>query len=364
MTHSIYLNTINGQRLALIENWQSLTYQRMVNASSNATIVVPADNIDLRNVSRDTVIDIYRLAGNTERLATDTRWLVRSIKKWRDAKRVSYVELGCKSVNSILNRRNVAANAGTANARKTAAADDMLRAIAREQLGASASSDRSWASLITIGADLGLAPSQTKEFAWRKVEKTMQEIALASMAAGTGLYFDVIWNGQSYEFIVAIGQRGTDRSRSGFVPAEVSEERGNLSEPTLIIDYEDEVTAVTAIGAGVGNLRLTTVATDTTRINASPFGRIESVINANADSSSLLTAEANAALRDGRPKRLFTGKLLDTSSFAYERDWFWGDKITATYDGQTFDCSIDAIQVSVSGNKETIAAGLRAEDIL
>jgi hypothetical protein len=76
----------------------------------------------------------------------------------------------------------------------------------------------------------------------------------------------------------------------------------------------------------------------------------------------VLQSAGHAALRDGRPKKLLTATIQNTTGARYGRDWFYGDKLTASVDDDQFDCGIDAVAVSVQGGKETVKANLRGEN--
>ncbi len=79
------------------------------------------------------------------------------------------------------------------------------------------------------------------------------------------------------------------------------------------------------------------------------------------DSAGGLTGEANAAVRNGRPRTIFRGKLLDTQDTRYGVHWAWGDFVTAQYQGYQIDCRVDAVTVTVKpgDSYETVEALLR-----
>lgn len=366
-TYSVYLADPFGVRLAVLDSWTSLVYSRAVNAPSLLTLEMPAAELDWRWLRRDLRLEVWRsLDGGPEYLDTETVWLLRGRRTWQTKQRTTMLQLRAKPAICLLDRRIIAAAAGSAQSQKTGAADNVLKAFVREQLGASAISvARRWDALLAVASDTGLAPTTYKAAAWRNLLKTLQEVALASTTSGTPLFFDVIspYAG-ALEFRTYVQTRGIDHSFSGIRPVVVSPERDNLVEPSIDEDWNDEATYIYAAGQGQDDLRLIVPASDTARIGASPFGRIERFVNASqAETSALLQQEANAALRDARPRRNFAGKLQDTEGTRYGRDWAWGDRIMAEYNGEQWTCRVDAIQVSVKDGRETISAALRAEDI-
>jgi hypothetical protein len=117
-------------------------------------------------------------------------------------------------------------------------------------------------------------------------------------------------------------------------------------------------------GAGQGINRAVSSARDLTLIGLSPFGQREKFIElTNTADTTTLSNEAEAELRAGRPRLSYTGKILDTPDTQYGVHWGWGDYVTVQDFGQSFDCRIEAITVSVtpSQNYETIEAWLRSE---
>ena len=70
-------------------------------------------------------------------------------------------------------------------------------------------------------------------------------------------------------------------------------------------------------------------------------------------------------LRAGRPFISIDARLLSTQNSLYGRDWGWGDYLSLQSGfGFTIDSRVDAIQVSVTRDREQIDAVLRGEQFL
>lgn len=70
---------------------------------------------------------------------------------------------------------------------------------------------------------------------------------------------------------------------------------------------------------------------------------------------------AKAGLRENRPKRILQAKLVNIpGTTEYGVHWGFGDLLTVEFDGETINCSVDAIQIEVSSSEEQITATLRA----
>lgn len=113
--------------------------------------------------------------------------------------------LVCEDAMSLLRQRVVAYANGTGQAAKTLQADDMLKALVRENF----TGDRAVTNFM-VQANKSLAPTISKEdMAWRTLLIICQEIAQASAENGTPLYFDIVADiGRNLEFRTYIGQRG------------------------------------------------------------------------------------------------------------------------------------------------------------
>ena len=97
---------------------------------------------------------------------------------------------------------------------------------------------------------------------------------------------------------------------------------------------------------------------DTTRSGASVFNRREAFISATeCVTAAGVEDKAYELLNRGRPTITFSGRLTDTKSARFGRDWFFGDLVGATYVGRQFNVLVNAVTVKVDENgAETIDA--------
>lgn len=273
-------------------------------------------------------------------------------------------------LNSLLNRRIVAYAAASAQAQKTGAADNLIKAIVRENLGSSAIAARDLsASGFTVQADVSLGTSLSKGFSWRNLLLVLQEIADASHSTeATSVYFGIVpLNlGWDCEFRTNIQQWGNDhRFQTGTQGAVIfSLELGNISDASRQREYRNELNYAYAGGQGEESARIIQEASDTVRIGSSPFNRREIFVDARglADTASVL-AEAQAAVRSGRPRNFFSGNITNIGQYIYGRDYFHGDYVSAFYLGELIDCRIETVQVRISGGgDEQVSFTLRSEN--
>jgi hypothetical protein len=368
--YSVYLSTPTGQRLADASAFMKLEYARTVNAIGSLTLTLPGNFPTSAIVAPDGRIEVWRrVDGGREYLDTDTVWFIQSVQYSISDAGERVIVVSADSGLFLLKEpgRFVSAYAGSAAASKTAAADNMLKAIVREQAGASASAARSLSQYLSVQADSGAAPSISKAFSWRPVLPVLQEIAQSSFEAGTYLAFDVVSpTPDTLEFQTFTGQRGIDhRFPNGVNPVLLGPDMGNMAQTTLTYDWRDEVSSATAGGSGEGSARLTASYTDSVRAAASPFRLREAFVQAtNTTGSTTLSNEAQAAVRAGRPRVLLQGKIASTPDTQYGVHWQWGDFVTIQAFGIQLDARIDAISVSVTPDSEGIEAVVRSETFL
>lgn len=368
-SYSCYLCDSFGVRLADASNFLTLEYSRVVNNVSTAKLTLPGNFNTQYIVNPDGRLEIWRkLDSGREYLDTDTVWLIKKVSQKIEASGLTSIVIEADTPLCVLREpgRFINYYAGTSQAQYVAAAaDDQIKQVARENIGASALGSRNISSLISIDPNLGLGASVAKSFAWRDCLKVMQEFAAASTTAGVYVAFDIVCtSAQAMTLRTFTQQRGVDhRFPGGINPVLISPELGNLGEVVFSQDYRDEITWVTAGGKGEGTGRLIANVQDTTRQGVSPLGLREYFQDATQYTTSTgLSAEADAVLRNGRVKTLFQGRLIDMPDSRYGVHWAWGDYVTAQAFGRLIDCRIEAVSVSVKpgAGYERVDAWLRA----
>jgi hypothetical protein len=362
--YQIIISDPEGSPLADASRFVALSYPRAVNMWSTMTLTLPSTFPQQYLRIPDGRIEIWRRGPSGMVLDTETTWLIKAPEWDRDEAGRETITIEADTPLCILKEPGhfVDWAATTSQAEKTDFADDMLKAIAAENIGDSAGALRDLSAYISIAPDASLAPSLSKAFAWRDVLKTMQEIANASAEAGTYLAFDIVAPTQdTFEFRTYTGWRGVDhRFPNGINPVIIGPAFGNMGECRLRTDYRNEITYAKAGGRGDGINRLLGEAQDDARIGLSPFGRRETFVNATQYTTTTgLDAEAEAVVRNGRPRSILQGTLLSVPGCQYGVHWGWGDFVTVQAFGQSLDCRIDAVTVTVAQGKETIKAVLR-----
>lgn len=318
--------------------------------------------IEPRALGRDGLITVQRaINGAPAYLEGERAWLIRKVTRLVGAQGVRSTRIVAVDGNDLLRRRIVDYDADTAETDKTDLADDLMKAIVRENFVSATDTTRNLSSsLFGVDADVSAAPSLSKAFTRREVLAVLQELAEAATLAGTYTTFEVVWTGSLFQFRTFTGQRGVDHSGSDRVllgPA-----YGNLTDVEDSDDASEETTRVIAGGQGEGADREVARADDTARQGASPYNLIEEFTNQNntADATQLAD-EADSLLQLRRPRRVISGTFVDTPGAQYGRHFGYGDLVVAEVNGASVTCRVDAVHIGVRGGREAVDIRLRSE---
>jgi hypothetical protein len=373
VSYTIWIYDALGRGLAPVDNFvdangASFVYQRAVNNIGVLTLNLPRQYEKLfDNPARwvDYRLGVWRRIDNgLEYLDTDTIYFVRKVKK-RIIGGVRTFVVTAYSAIELLKRRHVAANAETAAAKKTDNIDDMMKAIVREQLGASAAGIRNISTYLSVEPDASAGTSITKAFSRDMVLNVLQDLAQHSGTTATPIFFDIVAPTPStLEFRTRANQWGEDRSTSSTINKAVilSPDDDTLTDIEIEYDYSNEANYIYVGGSGQESNRVVEPVFDSTRYSLTPLNLRELFVSyTNSNVAAVLQSVGYAALRDARPKKTFTASVQDAPSARYGKHWFFGDTLTTVVDADYTDVRVDAIQVSMQAGKETIQAKLRAE---
>ena len=371
-TYELQLQSSNAETLAVLggpgtdtAGVLGLSYTRAVNTVGSLTLTLPP-SAPLAFLQRDGRILVYRsLPGVPPALDMEAVWLIVGITRQLEESGEQVIVVKAVDAVDLLRRRIVAYAAGGSETVKTGNADDFIKQVVRENLGSGATdaTRRLPTSLFGVANNTSQAPSISKAFSRRNVLDVCRELADSSTQAGTYLAFDVVWSGAALELRTYTQWRGVDhRFPGGTNPVILSADTGSLLSVSYSLDYGDEVTYAYAGGQGEGEDRAVGTATDAVRATLSPFARIEQWVDArNTDDGATLVDEADAAVREGRPRIVFEGTVNANAPGAmYGRDYGFGDVVTAQAFGVNVDCRIDAVSVEVTSESERVGIVARS----
>ncbi len=258
-----------------------LRYRRVINGVGTFLRQQPLDSIEWGRCMRNARLEIWRSVGSGPLvLDTETIWLLRRRRKLLTPRHERLIELRAFDLNALLGWRDVVYFSQSPQADKTGPADDLMKAVVRENLGelaTDAARDLSGAAF-SVAADLGLGATTPLAFSYRKVLPVLQDFSDASARQGVPILFDVVaTTPRTFEFRTYRTARGADLSNR----VTLSPEFGNLTDVDLDEDWTNEATYVYAAGRGLTNNRQVQPAGDDARAAAGGlFGRIERVISA------------------------------------------------------------------------------------
>lgn len=360
-----------------IDDWTSIEAAYSVNAIGAVVLSLPP-RYPLSLLRRDSRLWIERQAvtGGMWKTLGERLWLLRR-KGLKLSQSGEYsLRVVAYDANYILDAPIVAYAAGTDFSDKSEAADDMMKAIIRENLGGLATDTaRDLSAYITVAANNSSAPVIDKGFAWQNVLKVLQDIAKTSAQLGTYLAFDLVaTNPSSLIFKTYINQRGVDRRHpetSSVTRPSVTLGAENLASIEYDFDATNERTYAYAGGAGEEADRLIAEASDETRMAISPFNRREVFRDVrNIDDEAQLEDEAEAAVRAGLPVETYSGVYVESNKI-FGKDFDFGDYVTVdlrntgmtTFTGPTVDCRIDTVKIVASQGDEKIDLKFRSEGV-
>ncbi|NJN65458.1 MAG: hypothetical protein HC884_01475 [Chloroflexaceae bacterium] len=382
--YSIWLSSPTGERVAVLDRFVRLEYRRRVNDPGfgvglfgrvsypfTLTLALPSLPPSLvRLFQRDYRLEVWRsVDGGLLELDTETVWFISQVVRRVMSKGERVLIVYAEPAISLLSRRVVAFAAGSVQAQKSGPADNLMRAIVRENFGSESGAGRdvsAWLTVPPAGEDRSAGATLSKAFAWRNVLTVLQELAEASAEAGGPIFFDVVApTPATLRFETYAQVRGTDHSRSnsrGMEPVVLSVEMGTLTDVVRSVEWREEVTAVYVAGQGARAAREVVEVTDTARAALVPFGRRETLHDARQVAVTTgLTDEGHARLQAGQPADTFSARVVSRPAALYGVHWRFGDRVTAEFGGEVMTCRVEQVQVSVTRDGEKVTADLVLE---
>ena len=259
------------------------------------------------------------------------------------------VSLKGPDLNELPSRRIVAYEAGSSEADKNDLVDDMIKELARENMGASATdTDRDMSSYgLIVATDTSAGPTVKKAFAWRELTRVITDVVGAGKEAGT----EVLWQIEPLGLASAVlktwaGYRADRTYPSGGPALEFSEARGNLLEPVYTEDWSQEANYCYAGGAGKEDERTVVEVEGSEASN--PLARREIFTNASAQGTdtTALTDVGNSKLQEAGPIRGFTGTLRESPGQIYGIHWRLGDLVTARHLTRPYTVMVRTVSIA------------------
>jgi hypothetical protein len=349
---------VNGNLTAIFDSWNSIYYNKRVNDFGYHTISIDGQDSRKELFGDDCFIQVLR---SHPELGID--WYEEYLAFHRseqdqvtDRGDFIFSSFG-RGMEDLLHRRAVLYPSGTGGTDKAGPADDVMKNIVRENVGANAlianARIRDGVTLgFSVAPNLSQAPNWEGAFAFRNVLEVLQDIVKAVQ-----FDFSVVWlGGQSFEFRTHYPRIGSDRSGAGTAPATVfALDRANMLSPYATRSRTEEVNVVIVLGQGEETNREFVVREDTAARLISPWNTVEKTHDArNTDTVAGLQAVGDAQLKEQAATRHISFQVIESEATLYGRDFFLGDLILANFSGLTETKKIVGIENTISNGRENI----------
>ncbi len=361
-----YFIKIKDQRnnpVIFIDNFYSLELNRNEMGIGSLYVDIPLKEYGNIDFAIDWRIEVYRKSGTGDvALVGDTQWMIKLVRRKVDEQNKQLLHILAYDPIYILSKYIVAYVAGTPQALKeNMPADDMIKAIARENLGALATDpDRDLSHWLVIEDDKGLAPKITMDdFSFQQVLPILTKICEKSSANGTYLTFDIVYDSEIEKLVLKTytGQRGANRGQESFSPLYLSHHTdyanimgGGTNYASTELDASDEATYIYSGRQAADINALFAVVANQSAINESPFGRREDFITTGESvEKDDVIAEAYSWLQHKYRKVFMNTHVQNNTDMRYGIDYGFGDLVAFRYLGESFDIHLDGIKISVDG---------------
>lgn len=357
--YNLILTEPNGEKIEHFVGFSSLSYGRILNDKGSFSVVFPATLFPRVYFAVNRRLEIWRRIPGTQRWHVPFTGLLQVLDQY-NAGKGEVIEFGGYDLIDILDTRIVDADAGSAAASLTDNADDAMKTYVTNALGSGAVAARSRSAYLAIQESTGKGPTISIPESNARLLKALQDCAANAFSKGTPVYFDVVPTASNLQFRTYVNQLGKDVTDS----VTLSLEAGTLKNPRLRQDWRHEVTYVYAGGRGTKGQRKVVEGEDATRSGASIWSRRETFISAgyvdpeNMDQQ--LDSVVDQGLYRGRPRREFTGEIVDQPDNRFGVHWDFGYKLMAEYAAESYVCDVSAYHINVKGSgKEDIQAKIR-----
>jgi hypothetical protein len=279
-----------------------------------------------------------------------------------------YIDITAYDYNILLDNRLVAYRGETSQTVKDDTADNIMKALVRENIGSSSTTDYDGNAITTrnytglqVDSDTSSGPTLTMTgIEWQSVLSVLQEAQAASAVAGLETYFGMIPNGTNGppRFRTAVTLWGKDLANSVFF----SSSNGTLLNPSIVYQWRNAA-SVAYVGESGEPAERTINTVNSSNISVSGDTRREVWVNGgridpeSGDITTQLRLMARNELARQRPYLLQSGAILSNRRAPYKfsygnvQGWDLGDSVTCVIDTSgritRFVAVIRAVQVTM-----------------
>lgn len=349
----LWLCNGTGLRLAYLTDWSGLTCTVLHPISSVGSLVI--------RVPRR-YEDLIAVGGMVEVWVTPLPWRVPvhlgTFIIEKIAKALYDIQISATHTTQLLKFRIVIDAQDTAGAKKTGAADDIIKAFAREQIATlTSAASRNLNNFIpfSVEPDHSQGVSITTEASHATVLQACQDVVKAaqeSLSTPMWISFGVENLGHDVDFSLVlrtwVGFRGRDHSLNGPDPLVLSR-LTCLDDIVREIDHSSEVNVAVIGGSGSGTSRVTQTVENTSSTAIAPYWRREAWVDGgNTNDGETLTQKGTRKLREAKALDRFRAVLVPHPAAVWGVHFDLGDLVVADVDEKLWDCRVEG--VTLGGN--------------
>lgn len=376
--YELWLTDEAGQRMGMLNDYSYISYTRAVHQFGSLEFAVPFKPFTRRYpvwFMPDWRVEVWRSPGSEYPLRREDVFLLRKPNVYtRTDDNMQMLRFYGRNGWDLLNRRVVIQRAGTSHATKTDYADDMMKAIVREQMLYDSAVDEDGTpdntraypeGEFSVASDVSAGPQISLSFEGKNVLDVLKTIKKQTFQLYTDdpdnarIWYDVRpislpgSKPLGWRFETRAGLFGADRTNE----LEFSLENANISAPTYSISHLDEVNTVYVYGGGRGSTQIIQKVQDAARAGVSRWNLCETTISASNETDTAgLDSRGAAELEDKKPAEDLPLEFLNnpggihTPRSLYGLDWDLGDLLRVSYAGMQFEAEVNLVYISVNEN--------------
>lgn len=363
--YQLILKDTTGTQVAIIDDYRSLQFQKIVNDSGFFTLILNENDPKRSLFERDGQLEIKRKIPGLTNWYTEFECVILDFTSVIFQNGNAQFTVVGAGYNELLKRRVIAFQEETVYSKKNDNAETVMKEYVIENIGADALvvNGRYYDGDVTgfnVEVDTGAGAIWGGERSGKNLLSTLQEIANYS-----SIDFNVVGTGAgTYEFRTYLNQLGDDRTTVGLntttglnaagnPPQIFNVNLGNVKELLFQQKSKDTANTIYVYGQNYGASRDLEIATDIADIALSPFGVREMMRGGGSQASAVeLQYLADELLISTLPRTDISFIPLDIVSSLYGVHYFFGDKVTIHFNGVDYDKRIVSVRVSVSPGGE------------
>lgn len=375
--YQIVLYDDAGTKLAILDDYRSLQFQKVVNDKGFFTLIINNNDAKKSLFEKNGILVVMR------KIPGYTNWYTEFEGHCEDFYtniyqngNEQYTIVG-SGFNGLLARRIIAYEEGTAPASKSDFSETVMKEFVQENIGPSATiantrfADGVQANF-TVAADTGAGLAWNGDRTGKNLLQVLQEISNFSE-----IDFDVSTNVTvgNYVFQTYEDQLGSDRTVVGLNPATglngagnaphiFSPIMGNVQEASFSTKAKESSNRVFVYGQGTGATRQIEYREDATLIGVNNINLRESMRGGSSqDSVAKLQSLGDEQLEKLKEQEKFEFTPMDIPSSLYGVHYFFGDKVTVRIGNEQRNKRIVSVKISLSGGKGESEKSFEFEDI-